>query len=176
METIAIRCENLSRTYGHVEALKPLQLEVPSGSIFGFLGRNGAGKTTTMRLLAGLARPTSGRAWVGGVETTQADSVARFNFGYLPQEPAFYNWMSAFDYLEYVAKLFNMDKPAREKRIQEMLQLVGLQDDARRPIRGYSGGMVENLGYSSFFLVASLMGLPVLLLIALLQRHAEFRE
>jgi ABC-2 type transport system ATP-binding protein len=60
----AIRCEGLSRSYGAVEALKPLNLEVPSGTVFGFLGRNGAGKTTTIRLLTGLARPTSGRAWV----------------------------------------------------------------------------------------------------------------
>ena len=61
---IAIRCAGLSRRYGDVEALKPLDLTVQSGSVFGFLGRNGAGKTTTIRLLTGLARPTTGSAWV----------------------------------------------------------------------------------------------------------------
>ena len=95
----AIRCENLGRRYGDVEALKGLNLEVPTGAVFGFLGRNGAGKTTTIRLLTGLARPTSGRAWVAGVRTTLADSSARRVFGYLPQQPAFYKWMKAREYL-----------------------------------------------------------------------------
>lgn len=159
-ETIAIKCENLSRRYGDVDALKPLDLAVPAGSIFGFLGRNGAGKTTTMRLLAGLARPSSGKAWVAGVETTQADSAARASFGYLPQDPAFYNWMSARDYLDYVARLFNMDKQTRQKRIEEMLILVGLQDAAKRPIRGFSGGMGQRLGIAQ----ALIHEPPVLLL------------
>lgn len=160
MNTIAIRCENLSRRYGEVDALKPLNLEVPSGAIFGFLGRNGAGKTTTMRLLAGLARPSTGRAWIDGVETTLADSAARASFGYLPQDPAFYNWMSAKDYLDYVGKLFHLDKPTRQKRMGEMLELVGLQDDATRAIRGYSGGMMQRLGIAQ----AMLHNPPVLLL------------
>ncbi|HRQ36704.1 MAG TPA: ABC transporter ATP-binding protein [Chloroflexota bacterium] len=160
MNEIAIRCENLSRRYGEVQALKPLNLEVPAGSIFGFLGRNGAGKTTTMRLLAGLARPSTGRAWIDGVETTQADSAARATFGYLPQDPAFYPWMSARDYLDYVGKLFQMDKAARQRRSEEVLALAGLTDAAKRAIRGYSGGMVQRLGVAQ----ALLHNPPVLLL------------
>lgn len=157
---VAIRCENLSRRYGEVEALKPLNLEVPTGSIFGFLGRNGAGKTTTMRLLTGLARPSSGQAWIAGVETTQADSAARAQFGYLPQDPAFYAWMTAREYLDYVAKLFLLDKPTRAKRIDEMLALAGLTEAAKRPIRGFSGGMMQRLGVAQ----AMIHNPPVLLL------------
>lgn len=160
MTEIAIRCENLSRHYGEVQALKPLNLDVPAGSIFGFLGRNGAGKTTTMRLLAGLARPSTGRAWIDGIETTQADSAARATFGYLPQDPAFYPWMSARDYLDYVGKLFQMDKATRQQRSEEVLALAGLTDAAKRAIRGYSGGMVQRLGVAQ----ALLHNPPVLLL------------
>lgn len=160
MSEIAIRCQNLSRRYGEVDALKPLNLEVPAGSIFGFLGRNGAGKTTTMRLLAGLARPSTGRAWIDGIETTQADSAARATFGYLPQDPAFYPWMSARDYLDYVGKLFQMDKATRQRRADEVLALAGLTDAAKRPIRGFSGGMVQRLGVAQ----ALLHNPPVLLL------------
>lgn len=160
MSEIAIRCQNLSRRYGEVDALKPLNLEVPAGSIFGFLGRNGAGKTTTMRLLAGLARPSTGRAWIDGIETTQADSAARATFGYLPQDPAFYPWMSARDYLDYVGKLFQMDKATRQRRSDEVLALAGLTDAAKRPIRGFSGGMVQRLGVAQ----ALLHNPPVLLL------------
>jgi ABC-2 type transport system ATP-binding protein len=110
------------------------------------LGRNGAGKTTTIRLLTGLAHPASGRAWVNGVETTTADSVAREQFGYLPQDPAFYGWMSPREYLDYVARLFLMDKQRRRRRVDEMLELVGLEKAARRRIGGFSGGMVQRLG------------------------------
>lgn len=159
-DRVAIRCENLSRRYGEVEALQPLNLEVPAGAIFGFLGRNGAGKTTTIRLLTGLARPSTGRAWVAGVETTQADSATRAQFGYLPQAPAFYGWMSGHEYLDYVARLFLLDKTVRQKRVAEMLELAGLADAARRPIRGFSGGMVQRLGVAQ----AMIHNPPVLLL------------
>ncbi len=142
----AIRCQRLSKHYGEVQALQPLDLDVAAGAIFGFLGRNGAGKTTTIRLLTGLAHPASGRAWVNGVETTTADSVAREQFGYLPQDPAFYGWMSPREYLDYVARLFLMDKQRRQRRVDEMLELVGLEKAARRRIGGFSGGMVQRLG------------------------------
>ena len=152
MDNIAIRCQNLSKQYGDIQALKSLDLTVAKGSIFGFLGRNGAGKTTTIRLLTGLAQPSSGTAWVAGVETTTADSTARSRFGYLPQDPAFYGWMTPLEYLDYVGKLFQMDKAARQRRIDEMLTLVKLTDAARRPIRGFSGGMEQRLGIAQALL------------------------
>ena len=141
-----IRCRHLSKQYGDVAALKPLDLAVPAGSIFGFLGRNGAGKTTTIRLLTGLAQPTSGSAWVDGVETTQPDSRARQKFGYLPQDPAFYNWMTPVEFLDYVARLFRMSRTQRRQAVAEMLELVGLKGAARRRIGGFSGGMQQRLG------------------------------
>ncbi len=149
---LAIRCENLSRTYGDVQALKSLNLTVPAGAIFGFLGRNGAGKTTTIRLMTGLARPTNGRAWINGVETTRADSAARAQFGYLPQDPAFYTWMTPLEYLDYVARLFQMDAATRKQRTAEMLALVDLEEAAKRQIGGFSGGMVQRLGLAQALL------------------------
>lgn len=159
-DDVSIRCENLSRRYGEIEALKPLDLTVQRGAIFGFLGRNGAGKTTTIRLLAGLARPTSGRAWVSGVETTRADSAARRVFGYLPQDPSFYGWMTPREYLDYAARLFQMDDARRKQRVEEMLALVELEDAASRRIGGFSGGMVQRLGIAQ----ALVHDPPVLLL------------
>ena len=142
----AIRCENLTKTYGDITALDHLDLAVPYGSIFGFLGRNGAGKTTTIRLLTGLAHPTEGNAWVGGLETTNGDHAARERFGYLPQEPAFYGWMTPLEYLDYTARLFGLSSKKRKQRVLEVLELVGLQDAARRRIAGFSGGMKQRLG------------------------------
>lgn len=144
--SVAIHCQGLSKRYGEIDALKQLDLAVPYGSIFGYLGRNGAGKTTTIRLLTGLARPTSGAATIVGIETTNGDSNAREKFGYLPQDPAFYNWMTPRDYLDYIARLFGMAPDTRKKRIDELLELVDLQDAARRRIGGFSGGMHQRLG------------------------------
>lgn len=149
---LAIRCQNLSRTYGAVQALRPLDLNIPAGAIFGFLGRNGAGKTTAIRLLTGLARPSSGRAWINGIETTRADSAARAQFGYLPQAPAFYNWMTPLEYLDYVGQLFQMDTATRRARRAEMLALVGLETAAKRRIGGFSGGMMQRLGIAQALL------------------------
>ncbi len=156
----ALRCEGLTKRYGEVLALDHLDLEVPAGSIFGFLGRNGAGKTTTMRLLVGLAHPTAGRAWIAGIETTNGDSTARDKFGYLPEDPAFYGWMTPREYLDYVGRLFGLPDAERRRRIEEVLTLVDLQEAARRHIGGFSGGMHQRLGIAQ----ALLHRPPVLLL------------
>jgi ABC-2 type transport system ATP-binding protein len=145
-EEAAIRCEGLSKRFGDIDALKPLDLAIPHGSIFGYLGRNGAGKTTTIRLLTGLAQPTTGSATVVGVETTDGQRSARYQYGYLPQDPAFYSWMTPGEYLDYVGRLFGMAPDARRKRTDELLDLVELQDAARRRIGGFSGGMFQRLG------------------------------
>jgi ABC-2 type transport system ATP-binding protein len=156
----AIRCEQLTRRYADVLAVDRLDLQVPYGSIFGFLGCNGAGKTTTIRLLTGLAHPTSGSAWIDGVETTGADSNARQAFGYLPQEPAFYTWMTPLEYLDYTGRLFSMDNETRKRRVEELIELVGLTDAAKRKIGGFSGGMHQRLGIAQ----ALIHNPPVLLL------------
>lgn len=142
----AIRCEALSRTYGSVEALKNLNLSVERGSVFGFLGRNGAGKTTTIRLLTGLAQPTTGRAWVNGLESTSRDTSAQRSFGYLPEVPAFYSWMTSQEFLLYIGRLFGMNSEELENRIAELLQICGLENASKRRIGGFSKGMRQRLG------------------------------
>jgi ABC-2 type transport system ATP-binding protein len=159
-ETAAIFCRGLSKHYGDVAALDGLDLSVPRGSVFGFLGRNGAGKTTTMRLLAGLASPSAGRAWIDGMETTGANRLARTRFGYLPQNPAFYSWMNAREYLDYIARIQELPPDARKRQIEELLGLAGLKEAARRRIGGYSGGMLQRLGIAQ----AMIGNPPVLLL------------
>ena len=149
---VAIRCEELTRYYGEVKALDHLNLEVPRGSTFGFLGRNGAGKTTTMRMLTGLAKPTEGSAWIDGIETTNGNPTAGYVFGYLPQQPVFYGWMRAWEYLDYVGRLFKMPAEQRKRRIAEVLDQVGLTTAAKRRIAGFSGGMKQRLGIAQAIL------------------------
>ncbi len=101
-----IRIENLVKTYGAVHALDGLSLNVEPGVVYGFLGPNGAGKTTTMRILSGLARPDSGRAWILEKEVGSSASDVRSLIGVLPEEPAFYGYMTPREYLrDFVAPL-----------------------------------------------------------------------
>ncbi|MEM7332732.1 MAG: ABC transporter ATP-binding protein, partial [Chloroflexota bacterium] len=145
----AIRCDALSKRYGDVTAVDNLNLSIPAGSVFGFLGRNGAGKTSTIRLLTGLMQATSGNAWINGVHAT--DPKSRHQFGYLPQEPAFYKWMTPIQFLNYIADLYQMGRE-KHRQIDEMLERVGLQNVSQRPIRGFSGGMVQRLGIAQAML------------------------
>ena len=141
----AVQTENLQKFYGPVRALDGLSLSVEQGSIFGFLGPNGAGKSTTIRLLTGLAKPSGGRAWVAGVDTTNSGRVAS-SIGYLPEEPAFYNWMTPLEFLDHIARIFGMKQADRQNRTRELLAQVGLTDSSKRRIGGFSRGMRQRLG------------------------------
>ena len=144
---IVIHTHNLTKSFKDVQALQDLNLSVHKNSIFGFLGPNGAGKTTTIKLLLGLIFPTSGSASIFGYDIV-ADSVAiRARVGYLPQEPRFYEHMSARETLDYTARFyFSGPEKAIQERVQETLELVGLADKADRPIKGFSGGERQRLG------------------------------
>jgi ABC-2 type transport system ATP-binding protein len=142
-----IHTQNLAKSYGEVEALRSLDLRVSKNSIFGFLGPNGAGKTTTIKLLLGLIRPTGGTASVFGLDIRRDSVAIRDRIGYLPQEPHYYEYMTARQVLRYAARFsFKGPEPRIEERIAETLELVGLEDKADRPIKGFSGGERQRLG------------------------------
>jgi ABC-2 type transport system ATP-binding protein len=142
-----IETKGLAKTYGQVTALKPLDLGVARGSIFGFLGPNGAGKSTTMKLLLGLTRPTSGSGSVFGNDIVSESFQIRRRVGYLAQSPRYYGHMTARETLRFVARFFySGPEPAIERRVDGSLSLVGLSDRADRKIRGFSGGELQRLG------------------------------
>jgi len=156
-----IRIENLVKHYGTVHALDGLSLNVEAGVVYGFLGPNGAGKTTTMRILTGLARADAGRAWILDTEISQSAKDVRHLIGVLPEEPAFYPWMTAREYLrDFVAGLYHMDAPTARKRTDELLGIVGLKEARNRRIGGFSRGMRQRLGLAQ----ALIHNPPVLLL------------
>ncbi len=146
MSDVAIRCEGLTRRFGKVVAVDDLSLEVRSGSVFGFLGPNGAGKTTTIKLLTGLLRPTSGRAFIAGEEIQVERVRARGLFGYLPEDPVFYGWMTARELLAYAGHLFGIPDRVLKPRVEELLDLAGLKPVANRKVGGFSRGMRQRLG------------------------------
>ena len=142
----AIRIEGLTKRFGTVQALDGLSLAVEPGSVYGFLGPNGAGKTTTIRILTGLARADAGRGWIDGVEVTADLRGASRRIGYLPQDPSFYPWMTAREFIDYVGRVFGLSAAERAARTGELLELAGLVEAADRRIGGYSGGMGQRLG------------------------------
>jgi ABC-2 type transport system ATP-binding protein len=142
-----IETHGLTKTFKGVQALKSLDLQVRQNSIFGFLGPNGAGKTTTIKLLLGLIRPSAGAATVFGMDSVSQSIDIRSRVGYLPQEPHFYEHMTARQTLRYVAHFFfKGPEKAIAQRVGEMLELVDLTDKADRAIKTFSGGERQRLG------------------------------
>jgi ABC-2 type transport system ATP-binding protein len=127
-----------------VDALKDLELTIAAGEVFGFLGPNGAGKSTTIKLLMGLLRPTAGKTKIMGMNAGNAES--RRTVGYLPENPAFYDYLSAEEYIVFVGSQFRMQKALLAQRLEEVLRRLDLWEARKRPMRSYSKGMVQRVG------------------------------
>jgi ABC-2 type transport system ATP-binding protein len=141
----AIRTDNLTRDFGPVRAVNHLTLEVPGGTIFGFLGPNAAGKTTTIRLLLGLLEPSEGRADVLGFDCrTQADEV-RSRTGALLENTGLYERLSAESNLEFYGRIWRMPSADRQSRIKELLVHLGLWERRKELVRTWSRGMKQKL-------------------------------
>ena len=125
-------------------ALYPLHLTVEDGEIFGFLGPNGAGKTTTLKLLMGLVFPTAGSARILGQEWT--DPSVKAQIGFLPEQPYFYDYLTAHELLEYYGQLSGVPAKQRKQRVEQVLQQVGLRDVQGMQLRKFSKGMLQRVG------------------------------
>src|SRR3984885_236735 len=153
----AIEILDLEKTY-HVGfwrkrpklALRPLRLDIEQGEVFGFLGPNGAGKTTTLKLLMGLVSPTAGAARILGMDFD--DPRVKAQIGFLPEQPYFYDYLTAQELLTYYAQLSGVPTNERAKRVAEMLTRFGLADSARVQLRKYSKGMLQRVGLAQAIL------------------------
>jgi ABC-2 type transport system ATP-binding protein len=125
-------------------ALKPLTLTVPEGEVFGYLGPNGAGKTTTLKLLMGLIFPTGGSAKILGVDWR--DPQIKAQVGFLPEQPYFYDYLTASELLDYYAQLSGVPANERRRRIGEALSRVGLPESGQTQLRKFSKGMLQRVG------------------------------
>jgi ABC-2 type transport system ATP-binding protein len=146
----AVEIVGLAKSYrigflGHRRvALEALNLSVPSGEIFGYLGPNGSGKTTTLKLLMGQVRPDAGHASILGCALE--DMAWRQRIGYLPEHPYLYDYLTPLEYLDYVGRLFGLSAPLRRTRARELLASLGLEGSADLPMRRFSKGMVQRAG------------------------------
>ncbi len=127
-----------------VSALNNLDLTVKKGEIFGLLGPNGSGKTTTVKLLLGLIFPTSGSVKILGKPSSDVKSKSRI--GFLPEETYLYKFLNSYETLDFYGQLFNLPKTLRKERTDELLKLVGIASEGKRPLKQYSKGMLRRIG------------------------------
>lgn len=154
---LAIRIDELTKDYAvgfwrrrPYRALDHLTLEIETGEVFGFLGPNGAGKTTTLKLLMQLIFPTSGRAEILG--RPAGDLQVRHRIGYLPENPSFYDYLTAEELLTYFAQLFGYAPAERRRRVGALLDRVGIGAERRLALRKFSKGMIQRVGIAQALL------------------------
>ncbi|MFH1905256.1 MAG: ABC transporter ATP-binding protein [bacterium] len=145
---LAIKTEHLTKIYKgsrkETKALEDLNLQVSPNQIYGFLGPNGAGKTTAINVLLGLTAPTSGTAWI--LEKQIGDIKIKQKIGFLPQSPYFYESFSSVELLNFYGKIFKIPRKERYKKIEELLDMAGLTDSRKIPLRKFSRGMLQRIG------------------------------
>jgi len=147
---LVVQTEQLSKVFRvgfwgkKVTAVDSINLEVRSGEVYGFLGPNGAGKTTTLKMLMGLIYPTSGQAWLFGRELGDPQTKARL--GFLPESPYFYDYLTSREFLGFYGHLFGLWGAVLDKRIDELLELVGMTHAKDLQLRKFSKGMLQRVG------------------------------
>lgn len=145
-----LKVEALSKTFKvgfwgrKVTAVQQLDLEVRRGEVFGFLGPNGAGKTTTLKMLMGLIYPTSGTAWLFGRQIGSLD--ARRRLGFLPESPYFYDYLTGAEFLRFYGHLFGLRGDLLERRVSDLLEMVGMSHVRHLQLRKFSKGMLQRVG------------------------------
>lgn len=141
-----LRTENLSKRYGEFCALEDLSIHVSRGEILGFIGPNGAGKTTTIKILVGLSRPTSGNAWIAGVNCSQQAAKIKHLVGYMPDRFGSYDNMRVREYLDFFAAVFGISAKTRKTRIGEVMEKTNTTYMQDKFVESLSHGMQQRVG------------------------------
>jgi len=141
-----IETRNLTKNYGNLTAVDNLNLTIKEGDIFGFIGPNGAGKTTTMRILVTLLEPTRGKAVINGLDVGRNGKKVRRMVGYMPDFMGVYDDLKVFEYLEFFAAAFDIERKKRKSIVEGVLELTDLQSKARATVDSLSRGMQQRLG------------------------------
>jgi len=144
-EPSVVETRNLTKKYKKTLAVDHLNLQVPQGALYGFIGRNGAGKTTTLRMLAGLLEPTSGQVWVAGERVEQRPRQIHRLIGYMPDFFGVYDDMRVWEYLDFYARCHNVAPARRKTLLDELLELVNLADKRDANVQALSRGMQQRL-------------------------------
>jgi len=149
MPDIAIATEKLTRKFGELTAVEDVDLQVVSGQFFGFLGPNGAGKSTTIKMLTGLLVPTAGRVSLLGMDFAHHPAEVKRQIGVVPEGMGLFERLTAPEYLEFVGRMYGLDKPTTRKRSEELLEFMQLADRSKTLIADYSHGMQKKLALAA---------------------------
>ena len=149
MPDIAIATEKLTRRFGALTAVDGIDLQVESGQFFGFLGPNGAGKSTTIKMLTGLLAPSSGRMLLLGLDFSQHPIEVKRQIGVVPEGMGLFERLNAPEYLEFVGRMYGLDKATTRKRSDELLEFMQLADRSKTMIADYSHGMQKKLALAA---------------------------
>ncbi|MEJ2701200.1 MAG: ABC transporter ATP-binding protein [Sedimentisphaerales bacterium] len=141
-----IETKNLTKNYGNLTAVDDLSLTIQAGDIFGFIGPNGAGKTTTMRILVTLLEPTRGKAFIDGLDVSKDGKNVRRRVGYMPDFMGVYDDLKVFEYLEFFAAAFGIERRKRKGIVDGVLELTDLQSKQAATVDSLSRGMQQRLG------------------------------
>ncbi len=144
-----IKINNLIKNYGTHQVLKGINLEVQKGEIYGFIGHNGAGKSTTMNIMSGLIKFQSGSCIINGTNVKSNHDKIHNKIGYLPENPRFYPYMNAWEYLNFIGKIGGNSRKEIKTKSEKLLEMVNLKKAAKRRIGGYSRGMKQRLGLAA---------------------------
>ena len=141
-----LEIKNLVKSYGQVQALRSLNLDIAQGELFGFVGPNGAGKTTTIKILAGLLCPDSGTVYIDGQQMTCGAAELKDKIGYVPDYFGVYDNVRVFEYLEFYAAAYGITGLLARRRYMELLDMVGLNGREESYVDSLSRGMKQRLG------------------------------
>ncbi|MBI3039471.1 ABC transporter ATP-binding protein, partial [bacterium] len=149
---VVLSLSGICKNYGKFEALKPIDLQIRKGELFGFLGPNGAGKTTLIRIITGLIKQTSGSVFLGGMDLAKEPEKAKARVGYVPDRPYLYEKLTPLEYFDFVGGLYSVPHKDLETRGEEMLRKFSLWERRNDLIESFSHGMKQKVAMASAFL------------------------
>ncbi|PVX26687.1 MAG: 3-dehydroquinate dehydratase [Candidatus Bathyarchaeum sp.] len=158
--TFAVNLDNVSKSFGAVQAVKNLNLKIDVGTVFGFLGPNGSGKSTTMKMIMGLLKADSGNLNVYGINVPADPWAVKKIVGYVPESPRLYDFLTGLEYLDFIADVYGLDTKTKKTRIDEYLNAFDLENRENEMISGYSHGMQQKIA-----IIAALLHKPKLLIL-----------
>jgi len=149
----AVKIENVSKSFGDTNAVKQLNLNIPQGTIYGLLGPNGSGKSTTMKMIMGLLKPDNGNIEVYGINPQTTPYEVKKIIGYVPETPQLYEFLTAMEYLEFIATIHELEQNEYESKVNEFLKAFELVGHENEVLGGYSHGMKQKIAITAALLI-----------------------
>jgi len=147
-----IKLVDLQKSFGDIDAVNQISLQINRGEIFGFIGNNGAGKTTTIKMMIGLLKPDNGQIIIDGIDVEQNPLKVKKRAGYAPEEPVLYEYLSGYEFLDFIADVKGLNSKQRKDQIEELIEFFALTEKQNQMIKTYSHGMRKKVALAAAFI------------------------